>query len=331
MLKAVCRGLSAVAIAVALLGAPEGRAQEKVTVRLDFTPAGPHAALHLAKIKGWFKEAGIDIDIQDGKGSLNSIQLVGAGQIDIGQVSMGAAAVARQNGLMVKSIAGYARRNELAILVDKTAGITKAEHLAGKRVVLFSASPWMPFIDPFLKKAGLDRNKVTLVFTDPSAMYSVYGSGQVDGIATLAPFSLPIIEKTRAGVAVLASDVGIAYPGFGLIARDETIAKKPEVLAKVVAISNRAWTYIYGGRIEEGVEAILKERDGMKLDPDVLRGQLVQYQDFSETPATKGKPLGWQAEADWVAAIASMEEAGVIKPGSKPSDYYTNQFVEAAK
>ena len=34
--------------------------------------------------------------------------------------------------------------------------------------------------------------------------------------------------------------------------------------------------------------------------------------------------------ADWIAAIKSMEAAGVIKPGRKPADYYTNQFVDAA-
>ena len=59
-------------------------AQEKLTARLDFTPAGPHAGLHLAVSKGWFKEAGLEVDVQDGRGSINTIQLVAAGQIDFG-------------------------------------------------------------------------------------------------------------------------------------------------------------------------------------------------------------------------------------------------------
>lgn len=329
MMTAVRGGLAAAFAAATLLAGQAAGAADKVSFRLDFTPAGIHGPVHLAKVKGWFKEAGIDIDVQDGKGSLNTIQLVGAGQVDIGQVNLGSAAVARGNGVKVRGIAGIARKNDLAILVDKTAGITKAEQLEGKKVVVFTASPWAPFIDPFLKRANLDRTKLSVVFVDPSAMFSIYGSKQADGVMTLAPFSLPIIEKTRPGVPILAADYGIAFPAVGLIATDDSIAARPAVIKKVVDIVLRAFAYTYDGHVEEAVKAILSERDGMKLDPDVLRGQLVQYKDFFETPATKGKPLGWQAEQDWADAIVSMEGAGVLKPGFKPSDFYTNQFVDA--
>ena len=36
-------------------------AQEKLSVRLDFSPWGIHAAMHLAQEKGWFKQAGLDV------------------------------------------------------------------------------------------------------------------------------------------------------------------------------------------------------------------------------------------------------------------------------
>ena len=64
-------------------------AQDKLSVRLDFSPWGVQAAMHLAKNKGWFKDAGLDVDIQDGRGSGNTIQLVNAGQVDVGQVQVG--------------------------------------------------------------------------------------------------------------------------------------------------------------------------------------------------------------------------------------------------
>src|SRR5690606_9708795 len=70
-------------------------AQEKVTVRLDFSPLGFHAGMHLAQEKGWFKREGLDVTIQDGSGSLNTIQLVAAGQADVGQVQLGLLVPAR--------------------------------------------------------------------------------------------------------------------------------------------------------------------------------------------------------------------------------------------
>ena len=72
---------------------------------------------------------------------------------------------------------------------------------------------------------------------------------------------------------------------------------------------------------------IPKARPNAKLNPDVLKGQIRQYRPYFETANTKGKPIGWQSEDDWRETIASMEEAGLLKPGSKPSDYFTNRCV----
>jgi NitT/TauT family transport system substrate-binding protein len=53
--------------AAAMIGSASygAHAQEKLTVRLDFSPWGFQAAMHLAKEKGWFADAGLDVDIQE--------------------------------------------------------------------------------------------------------------------------------------------------------------------------------------------------------------------------------------------------------------------------
>ena len=56
-------------------------------------------------------------------------------------------------------------------------------------------------------------------------------------------------------------------------------------------------------------------------------GQLKMYMPLFATPATKGRPLGWQAESDWQEALKSMEQASMIKPGWKSVDFYTNKFI----
>ena len=46
---------------------------------LDWSPHGMHAPFFLAAEKGWFKEAGLDVTFQDGRGSASTVNLVGAG------------------------------------------------------------------------------------------------------------------------------------------------------------------------------------------------------------------------------------------------------------
>ena len=93
-------------------------------------------------------------------------------------------------------------------------------------------------------------------------------------------------------------------------------------------VQQRAWEYLADGHVDEGVEAMTAQRRDAMLDRDVLRGQIELSIEYLDTPATEGKPLGWQAEEDWNAALASMEAAGVIKAGWSPSDYYTNDLIE---
>ena len=76
--------LLGVAVGTAVSPASAQDKLDKLSVRLDFSPWGVQAAMHLAQNKGWFKAAGLDVDIQDGRGSGSTIQLVNAGQADVG-------------------------------------------------------------------------------------------------------------------------------------------------------------------------------------------------------------------------------------------------------
>ena len=310
------------------VSASAAAADEKLSVRLDFSPWGLHAAMHLAKEKGWFKDAGLDVDIQDGRGSGNTLQLVNAGQADVGQIQLGLLSQARANGASVKSFAGWDRRTDLAALVDKDSPITKVSDFAGKSLVVFAASPWAPFIDYWLKQGGLDRTKANVMFVDPAALWGTYVAKRADGLLSTPPSALPIAEAGRPSKAILAEDAGIVFPSYGLIATEKTLADRKAALARLVEVQQKAWAYLRDGHIDEGVAAIVAQRPDAKLDKKALAEQIRLSVDFMDTPATKGKPIGWQADSDWVAALKSMEAAGGIKAGWKTSDFYTNEFIK---
>ncbi|WP_256856701.1 ABC transporter substrate-binding protein [Variovorax sp. KK3] len=300
---------------------------EKLRVRLDFSPWGMHGAMHLAQQKGLFKAQGLDVEIQDGTGTINTLQLLAAGQADVGQVALGTMAVAKENGLDLVSIAGFARTGDLAVLMDEALGIKSPKDLAGKKIVCFTTSPWAPFIEPFLKANGMSKSSINLVMVAPSAMISTYASGNSEGFMSQAPFGQPMVMKTRKASALLLGDSGISFPSYGLAATPKMVDAKRDALAKFVQVQVQAWRYIYDGHIEEAVAAIVAQRPNAKVDPDVMRGQITAYQSFFESPSGKGKPIGLQYDSDWAAAIRSMEQTGQIKAGHKPTEYYTNALL----
>ena len=300
--------------------------QEKLTVRLDFSPWGVQAAMHLAETRGWFRDAGLAVDIQDGRGSGNTLQLINAGQADIGQIQVGLIAQAREQGATVRAFAGFGRRTDLSVLVDRDSPIQKVQDFRGKSVVVFAASPWAPFIDAWLRAGGLDRTSVNVMFVDPAALWGTYTAKRADGLMSTTPSAIPVAEKPRPSRAIQADDAGVAFPSYGLIATEATIRTRGPALKRLVDTQQRAWAQLKANP-EDGVEAMLKQRPDAKLDAQVLREQIRLTIAFFDTAATAGKPIGWQSEADWTTALKALEAAGAIKAGWRAADYFTNEFI----
>jgi NitT/TauT family transport system substrate-binding protein len=313
---------------VSLLTTSSARAADDLSVLLDFAPWGLHAGVHLASQKGWFKEQGLNVTVRDGRGSVSTIQLVGVGEADIGMAQLGPMATARKaSGIALKSIAGWVRKGDLAAVVDKKANLKTIGDLKGKKLALFAASPFLPFLDTFLKAGGMTRSDVNLLYVEPSAMLTTYTSGQADGVLTAGPFGQALAEKNRPASLILAEDAGISYPSYGYFSTEATIAKKEAAMRKFLATQVRAFQYIYDGHVDEAVAAIISQRGDLKLDPKVLKDQIELYRPFLNTPNTQGKKMGWQAEADWAKTVKSMVEAGLLTENFKPSDFYTNALL----
>jgi NitT/TauT family transport system substrate-binding protein len=308
-------------------GVSSASAQDKLSVRLDFSPWGVQAAMHLAQNQGWFKQANLDVDIQDGRGSGNTIQLVNAGQADVGQVQVGLVGSARAKGATIRSIATFQHRTDLCVLVDKDSPMSRVADLRGKTLVVFAASPWTPFIDVYLKSGGLTRDDVKIDVVDAAALFGTYIAKRADGMMSTTGSALPIAEASRPSKCLLASDGGITFPSYGLVAREDTIANKGAALRRLIQVEQRAWQQLRG-HPEDGVKAMLAERPDARLDPVVLLNQIKLTLDYFDTPATKDKPIGWQAREDWEAALKSMQSAGVVNAGWNVDDYYTNALVE---
>lgn len=315
------------ALALTIGFATTAGAQEQLTVRLDFSPWGVHAGMHLAQQRGWFEEAGLNVEVQDGRGSGNTLQLVNAGQVDVGQVQLGLLAAAREEGAKVTSFAGFQRKTDLCILVDKDSETSEIADLKGKSLVVFAASPWASFVNDFIAAGGLEEGDVEILFVDPAALWGTYTAGRADGLMSTIGSAIPVAEASRPSKCLMLDLAELYFPSYGLIASEDVIAERGEELAKLVEVQQRAWAEIKENP-QAGVDAILAMRQDAKLNPEVLREQIQLTVDYFDTPATEGKPIGWQSEEDWAQALAGMEKIGLIASGWTATDYFTNDLVE---
>ena len=148
--------------AVALSAPAWPQALEPLRVRLDWTPWGVHGAFHLAQQKGWYRQAGLDVSLEDGNGSVTTVQIVGAGDsFDLGHAALASAMIAREKGMPVKAVAVFARQSDIGLLVPADAGISGPAQLKGKKVAYTAGSLEAPFIDAFLAAGKLKKSDLS--------------------------------------------------------------------------------------------------------------------------------------------------------------------------
>ena len=321
--------MKATAAILLALFAGAASAQDKLAVRLDWTPWGIHAPMHLAAEKGWFKQNGIDPTIEDGNGSVTTVQLVGSGRFDIGNASLAPMMIARDKGLEVKAIANFLRKNDIGLLVPRDSKLKKPGDLAGKKIVFTAGSLEAPFLDTFLAAGKLKREQVELLNVEAAAKVSTYVAGRADGVFSTVPFVLPLVEATRPANAILFSDYGLQFPSFGLLSSEAKLKERGPAIRRFASVVAGAWEYILAGHEDEAVQAIIKQRPQAKLDPKVLRAQIDSLKGFFQTPNSKGLPMGVMADADWSAGIKTMASVKLIKD-APASQFYTNDMLDRA-
>src|SRR5690606_37679838 len=185
-------------LAAAAAGNAAAQSLEPLKVRLDWTPWGVHGAIHLAQQKGWFKEAGLAPSIEDGNGSVTTVQIVGSGDsFDLGHAALASMMTARDKGLPVKAIPVSARHSDIGLLGPEDSGITGPAQLKGRKVVYTAGSLEAPFIDSFLAAGKLKRGDVELLNVDAAGKVATYAVGRADAVFSTIPFVLPSVTKTR--------------------------------------------------------------------------------------------------------------------------------------
>lgn len=323
--------LAAFVIAGCMAGAS---AADKVVIQTDWQPGFSHAGLYAAKMKGYFDEAGLEVQLLDGNGGSAAVQLVGAGQADAGWASIATVAFARSNGVPVKSIATYMRASENAMIVPR--GVQNLKELEGKAIVTTATGGVTPFLDTFINAAGSSRDKFNVITVDFGAIYSTYMTGQADALLSGAVSAIPEVSHARESDYITFDEVGLKLPGYGLFTRDEVLEEKADVLRRLVEAVGKGWEYALNGNEEEVIDEIIALNPGKQFDRNrdtwVEQVRLLKpffYTESASKDLREGRPLGWHSQEEWSATLDLYRSVGFAATDARPEDYFTNELFPA--
>ena len=191
MKKKLLAGLLAISAVFSLAGCGEKKlrketddtAKEKITFVLDWTPNTNHTGLYVAREKGYFEEAGLEVEIvqppEDGAEAL-----VASGKADFGvsfQDTM-APALAGENALPITAVAALVQHNTSGIISREGEGMDTPKGLEGKKYATWDAPVEKAMLKNVVESDGGDFSKVELVPSTVTDEVSALTSRSVDAI-----------------------------------------------------------------------------------------------------------------------------------------------------
>ncbi len=167
-------------ISAALIGSP-AQATDKMTVLLDWFVNPDHAPLIVAREKGYFKEAGLDVELIVPADPNDPPKLVAAGKADIAVSYQPQLHVQVEAGLPLVRIGTVVATPLNSLVVLKDGPIKSIADLKGKKIGYSIGGFEDAILGVMLSKAGLGLEDVTLINVNFSLSPSII-SGQVDAV-----------------------------------------------------------------------------------------------------------------------------------------------------
>jgi NitT/TauT family transport system substrate-binding protein len=288
--KAIRRIVAGALIASTILLRPSAsRALDQVTLITDFGYNGRHAYFFEALDRGYYRDAGLEVKIVRGQGSIDAIRQVGAGNAMFGFADASILMLVRANDqIPVKLVAVVYRKPPQAIFCREDSGLKKPKDLEGNAIADVAGSSEQRLFPAFAKAAGIDAQAVRWVVANSESLPGLLATNKVPcvGQFTVGEALLQSQLAPAKLVRFAYSDAGLSYYSNGIVATAVTIASKPDVVHRFVAATVRGMKDAFADPAAAGA---IMHKLVPQVDATVAKNETEAVAELAQIP---GKPLG---------------------------------------
>ena len=292
---------------------------QKVDLYLDFAIDGLHAPFFVAQQLGYYKAAGLDVNIHPGQGSADTVKVTGAGRSQFGFADAATMVKGISEGAKVKMIGLVLRKSPAVIVVRKDSGITTPAGLKGKSIGDFPLSSTATLLPAFLTANGLSKSDVKFVGMSFQSRVPSLLRGNVDAIMGYIQEFVNIQSKTR---FIQWATHGIDAYGSGVIVNDAWAQSHATQTAAFVKATMRGLGYTLA-HPAEAAAIVAKASHG---DKKYFAGELALLKPLFAVAGPSGG-LGSMTSAGWKTTEDMMRRFGGQKKQVPLSSLFTNQYL----
>ena len=293
-----------------------------IRIPMGYIPNIQYAPFYVAVEKGYFREAGIDLEF-DYSFETDGVALVGANNLQFAVVSGEQVLLARAQGLPVVYMVTWYKDYPVAVISKTEQGIRTPADLEGKKIGLpglFGAN--YIGLMALLDTTGLDETDVTM---------DAIGFNQVEALATDQEESVvgyaanePIQLRAQGfdlDVILVADYVRLA--SNGLISNETTLAENPDLVRRLVTAFLRGVQDTVANP-DEAYEISKKYVEALaQADETIQKEVLATSMTFYQTD-----PYGHSDPQSWENMHQVLLDMGLLTQPLDVSQAFTNEFVK---
>jgi NitT/TauT family transport system substrate-binding protein len=313
----------------AYLKAAEKAKEIPVVIRLDFIVGGNHAPWFVAWEKGFYAKRGLNVTIQPGTGSADTIRTIAAGGADVGFANVSTAIVGRSRGTPIVSVAqlGYIA---VTVLWREDTDINTLKDLEGKSWAISPGQAQWFLLPALARINNVDFKSIKIEETAPPLQPAALLAKKADFITMFRASNDEVAELTAAKQGIQLKRIhmrnaGLDIYGSALIVKEEDIKRRPEMIRAYVEGTMEGLRYTRDHR-EEALRILLKLKP--ELDKELTRVQIKNGVEEVFIPTESvASGYGYMKPDVMEKTIRITNEFFEVAGKVAGAGVYTNQFI----
>lgn len=306
--------------------AAENRELTKLTFALDWYPNTNHTGLFVAKEKGYFEEAGLDVDIAYMGDTFTQIVASGHAQFGMDAQDTLAAAFTVDEPLGVSAIAAVLQHNTSGIISRKGDGIASPKGLAGKRYSTWDNPIELAMLKSLVEADGANWDDVQLlpnnIEDEPAALeadqtdaiWIFYGWGGIN--AKLRGFDFDYFYF---------KDLNPTFDYYTpvITGNNQYMQENPEITKAFLAAVKKGYEFA-AANPEEAAQILIDSDEDGTLDADLVKESQAY---LSKEYISDAESWGVIDPARWDAFYAWLNENNLVAKELPAGTGFTNEYL----
>lgn len=284
----------------------------KLTFVLDWTPNTNHTGIYVAQEKGYFADAGLDVEIvQPPEDGAEVLVASGKAQFGVSFQDSLMPAFTGDDALPVEAVAAVLQHNTSGIISRKGEGMDRPKGLEGKKYATWNLELEKATLQNVVEADGGDFSKVELIPSTVTDEVSALQSKSVDAIWIFYGWAGIATEVAGLDTDYFAfKDINSAFDFYTpvIIGNREWMKENADTTKAFLSAAKKGYEFAIGNP-KDAADILCKAAP--ELDPDLVQASQEYMKDQYKAEVSQWgyiDPARWNAYYNWINENGLSEE-----------------------